>query len=72
MSNHVQKMILIQFWKVIFKATSLPLELLIWMQNEKVVNLWSYETCNLKVFELPLENLRENDHTCVVFVKNYI
>lgn len=58
MSNHVQKMNLIQFWKVIFKATSLPLKPLIWMQNEKVVNLWNYEICNLKVFKLPLENLR--------------
>jgi hypothetical protein len=58
MLNHVQKMGLIQFWKVIFKATSLPLKPLIWMQNEKVMNFWSYETCNLKVFKLPLESLR--------------
>lgn len=58
MSNHVQKMSLIQIWKVIFKSTSLPLKPLIWMQIEKNVSLWNYETCNLKVFEFPLENLR--------------
>jgi hypothetical protein len=51
-------MSLIQIWKVIFKSTSLPLKPLIWMQIEKNVSLWNYETCNLKVFEFPLENLR--------------